>query len=96
MSLIPLLCALAAFLLFGLATDDHHQRRLGRRPGRALKGRMRFAAWALVVAAFPPALLAQGGVFGPILWVGALMLAGGIVFLGLNLSPVWRRTDRHA
>ncbi|AQR73648.1 DUF3325 domain-containing protein [Sphingomonas sp. LM7] len=94
MSLITLLFAIGAFALFGFATDEHHQRRLNKRPDIATKKRLRIAAWVLIVAAFPPALAASGGVFGPILWAGMLMLGAGIVFLILNLSPAWRRTDR--
>jgi len=95
MSLLSLLCAVAAFLLFGLATDEHHQRRFGRRLDPASRRRMRVAGWLLVAAAFPPALLANGPVFGPIFWAGVLMLGAGIVFLTLNLS-LRRRTDRHS
>lgn len=90
MSLLSLLFAVAAFLMFGLATDEHHQRSFGRRPDPAVRRRMRIAGWLSVGAAFPPALLGNGAVFGPILWVGVLMFAAGIVFLALNLSP-WRR-----
>jgi hypothetical protein len=91
MSVLSLLCAVAAFLTFGLATDEHHQRRFGRRPAPTATRRMRIAGWLLVAAAFPPALLADGPVVGPILWAALLMLAAGIVFLALNLLP-WRRT----
>lgn len=94
MSLITLIFAVAAFALFGLATDEHHQKRLGKRADIATKKRMRIAAWVLIVAAFPPALMASGGVFGPILWAGMLMLGAGIVFLVLNLSPAWRFIDK--
>lgn len=80
----------------GLATDEHHQRRLGRRPGIATKRRMRIAAWLLIVVAFPTALLASGGVFGPILWAGMPMLVAGIVFLALNLAPARQFTSRRA
>lgn len=94
MSLVTLLFAVAAFLMFGLATDEHHQRRFGKRPPAATKKRMRIAAWLLLIAAFPPALMAVGGVFGPILWTGMLMLAAGIVFLALNLAPESRPAGR--
>jgi hypothetical protein len=96
MTLVTLLLALAGFLLFALATDEHHQRRLGRRPDAGTRRRMRLAAWVSSVAALPPAIMAHGAVFGPILWAGMLMLSAGIVFLALNLSPAWRRTDRRS
>lgn len=44
----------------------------------------------LIVAALPPALIVSGGVFGPILWAGMVMLGAGIVFLLLNLAPAGR------
>ncbi|MDP5279374.1 DUF3325 domain-containing protein [Sphingomonas sp. DG1-23] len=94
MSLLSLLCAVAAFLSFGLATDEHHQRRFGRRPDPGLRRQMRIAGWLLVAAAFPFAVLASGAVFGPILWAGVLMLGAGIVFLALNLYAP-RGPDRH-
>jgi hypothetical protein len=94
MTVLALLFAIGAFALLGLATDEHHQRRFGKRADAAAKKRMRIAAWVLIVAAFPLALAANGGVFGPILWAGMLMLAAGIVFLGLNLFPSRRTRDR--
>ena len=87
MSTVALILAMLAFALFGLATPEHHRRRLGRPPAVATVGWMRRGAWAALMLSFPPAILAQGWVFGPILWVGSVMLGAGLVFLALNLLP---------
>ncbi|QDX27537.1 DUF3325 domain-containing protein [Sphingomonas suaedae] len=87
MTALSLLLAVLAFALFGLATPDHHRKRIGRALVPAIARRMRIAAWGALIFSFPPAILAQGWVFGPILWVGLLMLGAGSVFLILNLAP---------
>ncbi|WP_422057668.1 DUF3325 domain-containing protein [Sphingomonas sp.] len=87
MSALTLALSALAFALFALSTFDHHQRRLGRAPTVAAVRRMRLGAWAALPLSFPPAILAQGWVFGPILWVGSVMLGAGLLFLALNLLP---------
>ncbi len=87
MTALTLALAAFAFALFGLSTFDHHRRRLGRAPAVATVRRMRLGAWAALLLSFPPAILAQGWVFGPILWVGSVMLGAGLLFLALNLLP---------
>ncbi len=87
MTALSCLLSTLAFALFGLATRDHHLRRLRKPLDRVLALRLRAGAWAALAAAFPPAVAAQGWVFGPILWVALLMLGAGAVFLALNLVP---------
>ncbi|WP_343520170.1 DUF3325 family protein [Sphingomonas sp.] len=87
MTAIALILTTLAFALFGLATDAHHHKRLGKRPDAVTALTMRGGAWAALAAAFPFAIAAQGWVFGPILWVALLMLGAGLVFLALNLIP---------
>jgi hypothetical protein len=87
MTLLSFLLATLAFALFGLATHEHHRKRLGKPLDPVLALRMRAAAWAALAAAFPPAIVAQGWIFGPILWLAMVMLGAGIVFLALNLLP---------
>ena len=87
MTVLAFLLATLAFALFGLSTDEHHRKRLGSRPEAVTVLRMRGGAWAAMAAAFPPSVIAQGWVFGPILWVALLMLGAGLVFLVLNLVP---------
>lgn len=76
-----------AFALFGLATHDHHRKWLGKALDPVVALRMRAGAWAALAAAFPPAIIARGWVYGPILWVALLMLGAGLVFLALNFLP---------
>lgn len=85
MTLLCILGAIAAFTLFGLSTDAHYQQHMGARLTARRKARMRASAWLCVVIAFPPAILGSGWVFGPILWLGALMLGAGVVFIALHM-----------
>lgn len=87
MSALALLFATAAFVLFGLATDQHHRVRLGRVPGAAAKRQMRRGAWAALALAFLASIAARGWIMGPILWSGYVMLGAGLVFLALNFLP---------
>ncbi len=88
MTALSMMLTLAAFALFGLSVADHQRRRLRRLLPEPTVRRMRIAAWIALLVAFPPAIAAQGWVFGPILWVALLMLGAGLVFLALNLLPV--------
>lgn len=90
MSLLPLLLATSAFLLFGLATDAHHRQRFGVPPGARRRGVFRRIGWLALAAAFIVAILAQGWVFGPILWSGAAMAGAAAAFLALNMIPAPR------
>lgn len=85
------LCALLAFLLFGIVTDRHHERRFGRRPLHRVAQRCRAIAWATIALALTTAVGAWGWIFGPIAWVGLLMAGAATSFLLLNLLPQWNR-----
>lgn len=87
MTMFGIFLTTCAFALFGLSTDEHHRQRLGKRPDATLRRRLRITAWAALALAFPLAVVAQGWVFGPILWVALTMLGAGLVFLFLNLVP---------
>lgn len=87
MTAVPLILSIAAFLLLGLSSDAHHRRRFGVCPAAARRARLRAMGWLALAAAFVPAIAARGWVFGPILWVGAMMAGAAIVFLALNLLP---------
>ena len=87
MTTLAFLFSLAAFGVFGFATDDHHHRLTGRRPTPRLKARSRAAAWVMLALALVAAIAARGWVFGPVLWFGAIMVAAGLVFLALNFGP---------
>jgi len=83
-----------AFLLFGLATDRHHERRFGRRPDPRFVRRCRAAAWTLVGVALAAAVSARGWVFGPVAWAGLAMAGAAVSFLALNLLPAPERARR--
>lgn len=93
MTVLALILTVLAFALFGLATDVHHRRWRGKVPDTVTALTMRGAAWAALAAAFPFAILAQGWVFGPILWAALVMLGAGLVFLALNFisAPASRK-----
>lgn len=87
MILLSLICAIAAFALFGLAIDDHHQKRLGARPSPQRKRRLRIAAGLALAASAPFTIASRGWIFGPVVWSGEIMLGAAIVFLALNFLP---------
>ena len=94
MSALCLLAGLAAFALFGLASDQHHARRFGHRADPLRKRRLKAAAWACELLCFPLAIAAQGWIYGPIYFFGALMLGAGASFLSLNFLPGAKDTTR--
>ena len=87
MILLSLICAIAAFALFGLAMDAHHQQRLGGRPSPQRKRRLRIAACLALAGGAPFAIASRGWIFGPVVWSGEIMLGAAIVFLALNFLP---------
>lgn len=88
MTALAFVLAVLAFSLFGLATHEHHRKRLGRPLDPIVALRLRAAGWVALGTAFPPSVMAQGWVFGPILWIALLMLGAGLVFLALNFLPL--------
>lgn len=94
MIVAALICSLAAFALFGCATEAHHLKRFGRRPTPVRRVRMRQIAWIALILSFGLSVAARGWVFGPVVWPGLLMLAAGAVFLCLNLVPEPKRGNR--
>lgn len=88
MSALGLALTIAAFALFGLATDPHHRARFGRLPRATRRRQLRLGAWSALALAFVPSVAARGWIMGPILWSGYVMLGAGLVFLALNFLPV--------
>ncbi len=88
MSVVAMLLALVAFGAFGLATDAHYQRLTGQRLSASTKAPIRVAAWLTLTLSAAASVAARGWVFGPVWWLGFVMLAAGVVFLGLNLVKV--------
>jgi hypothetical protein len=87
MTILCLLCAIGSFALFGLATDPHHHKRFGKRLTPEPKRRLRSLAWVGVGLCLAIAIGAQGTVYGPVLWLGALSFGAATAFLILNLAP---------
>lgn len=82
--LVALGLACAAFGAFGLATSKHHRARFGRDPSAATVSKLRGSAWVLLALAALASVLAQGWVFGTVLWSGVTMLGAAAAFLLLN------------
>lgn len=93
---LPFLLAALAFLLFGLATDQHHGRRF-RRPCPARRATaMRAAAVAALALGFLLSCAVWGAVFGPIGWSASVMSGAALAFVALNFVPLPRaRSRRH-
>lgn len=87
MTILCLLCATAAFAFFGLATDHHHQRRLGAQLTAERRRLLRGLAWAGVGLCLVLAFGGAGPVYGAILWLGALSFGAAATILYLNLAP---------
>ncbi len=94
MTVLATLLALAAFMVFGLASDRHHEPRFGKRLPAPHTRRWRLAAWALLATALVCATAARGWVFGPVLWTGLLMAGAATSFLWLNLTTARRGMQR--
>jgi len=82
----PLIVAVVAFLLFGMASDLHHRRWLQRACSARRAAVLRTAAWACVGLDLPLSMLAEGRVFGPIVWVATLMAGAATTFCLLNFA----------
>lgn len=87
MTLLAGLCAAAAFLLFGLATERHHKDRLGTRPTARRSATLRRWAWGMLAASFAACVAARGWAIGPVAWFALAMAGAAAAFLLLNLAP---------
>lgn len=87
MTVIAGLGALAAFLLFGLATERHHRDRFGTPPTSRRSAALRICAWAMLAAGFAACVAARGWALGPVAWFALAMAGAGAAFLLLNLVP---------
>ncbi len=84
MSIVALILATIGFALFASGSEPH-ARRFPLAQDKPAKRRRRYAGGAVLAAAFPPAIIASGWIFGPILWFGLIMLGAALVFVTLNL-----------
>ncbi len=85
MSIVVLILTTTAFLLLGLATDAQYRRRFGAGLSRQRRSLLRNGGWGVLIISIAPAILARGWIFGPILWIAAVMAGAGVAFLSLNL-----------
>ncbi len=90
MTLLCVLSAVAAFALFGLSTDNHHNKRFKQRLTLTRSRTFRRTAWLLVALCAALAFAAQGPVYGAVFWLGALSFGAACAFLFLNFAPVKR------
>lgn len=90
MSLLCILSAVAAFALFGLSTDNHHNRRFKQRLTLKRSRAFRRVAWLLIAACAVLAFAAKGAIYGAVFWLGALSFGAASAFLFLNFAPVKR------
>ena len=80
---VPFLCILA-FVLFWLATDRQHRRRLGRPLPARRAAMLRTGAWLCLAAGFAGSIAVWGSVIGPVAWTGVVMIAAALTFLVVN------------
>jgi len=90
MTLLSILSAVAAFALFGLSTDNHHNKRFRQRLTLKRSRAFRRTAWLLVALCAVLAFAAKGAVYGAVFWLGALSFGAAFAFLFLNFAPVKR------
>ncbi|MFD1951562.1 DUF3325 domain-containing protein [Sphingomonas arantia] len=95
MILLAFIAAVVAFGLLGLATDAHHGRWLRARPSGTRKRLMRRGAWCLIAVCLLLSIAARGLVFGPVAWVGLVMLGAAVAFLVINLLVPRARRVQH-
>lgn len=81
---LALAAALAAFVLFALATDRQHRAKLGTPCPPRRRRTFRIAAWVCVALDFALAGMLWGRVFGPVGWAALLMAGAAASFLALN------------
>jgi fatty acid desaturase len=88
MTALPFLLAALAFSLFGLATDQHHGKRLRRPCPKRRATALRGAAVMSLALGFALSLHVWGAVFGPIGWAATVMSGAALAFCGLNFVPL--------
>jgi hypothetical protein len=94
MTALAFFLGVIAFLLFGLATDQHHGKRFRRPCPKRRATALRILAWTCLAVDFALALLAWGAVFGPIGWCATIMVGAATSFCGLNLLPTRKGAGR--
>ena len=94
MIVLSFLLATFGFLLFALATDQHHGKRFRSACPKPRAIALRTAACVCLALGFALSLRAWGPVIGPIGWVATLMAGAALVFCGVNFAPQAPRPPR--
>ncbi|AWH20952.1 MULTISPECIES: DUF3325 domain-containing protein [Stenotrophomonas] len=91
MMLLALTLSFAAFTALSLAMEKHQQDLHGKAAAApARRTQWRVLGWALLVVAFALCVVDHGWAMGPVLWLGALTLAGVPLAFGLYpYRPQW-------
>lgn len=91
MMLLALGLSFSGFAALSLAMEKHQQELHGAQAAPAARRRVwRMVGWALLVAAFAVTTAAQGWAVGPVLWLGAMTVAGILLAFGLYpYRPRW-------
>ncbi|AYA90167.1 MULTISPECIES: DUF3325 domain-containing protein [Stenotrophomonas] len=91
MMLLALALSFSAFTALSLSMEKHQHDLHGKAaaaPARRMQWRV--LGWALLAAAFALCVADQGWAMGPVLWLGAMTLAGVTLSLGLYpYRPTW-------
>lgn len=91
MMLLALALSFSAFTALSLSMEKHRHDLHGKAaaaPARRMQWRV--LGWALLAAAFALCVADQGWAMGPVLWLGAMTLAGVTLSLGLYpYRPTW-------
>ncbi|WP_329846469.1 DUF3325 domain-containing protein [Stenotrophomonas sepilia] len=91
MMLQALALSFSAFTALSLSMEKHQHDLHGKAaaaPARRMQWRV--LGWALLAAAFALCVADQGWAMGPVLWLGAMTLAGVTLSLGLYpYRPTW-------
>jgi hypothetical protein len=91
MSALAFALAFSAFVALCLSMEKHQMDLHGaKRADVAAMRRLRWAGWALTVAAFVVAIIARGWTIGPLWWLGTMTVSGIAITYGLlPYRPRW-------
>ena len=89
MMLLALALSFSAFTALSLSMEKH-QHDLHGKAAPARRVQWRVLGWALLAAAFALCVADHGWAMGPVLWLGAMTLAGVALSFGLYpYRPTW-------
>lgn len=91
MMLLALALSFSAFTALSLSMEKHQHDLHGKAAAApARRVQLRVLGWALLAAAFALCVADHGWAMGPVLWLGAMTLAGVALSFGLYpYRPTW-------